>query len=136
MLSVNSYDKEYVDACRAKVDRQVATYKELAAAAKDPVALAAFEPLFFNHMLLVLDHYFMHRARGIEKKDGNPLNEVRVLCNSLMENDGVMVADTQIKLRPDSSLLGYEVGDEIALSEADFVPLAAAFFEEIESKYP
>jgi hypothetical protein len=35
----------------------------------------------------------MHRARAVEKKDGNALNEVRILCNSLMKNGGAMAAD-------------------------------------------
>jgi hypothetical protein len=54
-------------------------------------------------MALVLDHYFCHRPRTLEKKDGDPLNEVRVLCNSLMSNDGIMVADKTIMF-PNSAL--------------------------------
>lgn len=51
-------------------------------------------------MVLALDQLFVHRARGIEGKDGNPLNEVRVLCTSIMANGGVLVKDSQIKLDP------------------------------------
>jgi hypothetical protein len=76
-----------------------------------------------------------HRARGLEKKDGNPLNEVRILCNSMMNNNDLMCADKTIKFDPAKSVLKYRVGDEIKLNEADFVRLAAAFFAEIESKY-
>lgn len=72
----------------------------------------------------------------MEGKDGNPLNEVRVLCNSLLNNGGLMASDKQIKLDPAKSILKYQVGDEIKLSEADFALLAKAFFAEIESKYP
>lgn len=83
--------------------------------------MKAFEPTFFNSMVLVLDHHFLHRGRNIEGKDGNPLNETRVLCNSLMDNGGAMAA--------------YDVGDEIRLSEGDFRLLAKGFFSEIKSRY-
>ncbi len=86
-------------------------------------------------MVLSLDSHFTHRARALEGKDGNPLNEVRVLCNSLVQNGGVLAADKTIRLKPAASVLGYEVGDEIRLTEAAFVRLAEAFFAEIESKY-
>jgi hypothetical protein len=76
----------------------------------------------------------VNRLRGVEGKDGNALNEVRVLANSIMETDGVMAADSQIKFK-DGSIVGYEAGDTIALSEADFRKLADAFFAEIEARF-
>ena len=98
-------------------------------------ALEAFEPQFFNNLVLVLDTLFVHRTRALEKKDGNPLNDVRVLSNSLLQNEGVLLADKTIKLDAAKSVLGYRVGDEIRLNEADFHGLSTAFFSEIESKY-
>jgi len=86
-------------------------------------------------MVLALDSYFVHRARAIEKKDGNPLNEVRMLCNSMMNNNDILCADTTIKYNPAKSMLKHRVGDEIKLNEADFILLSSAFFAEIERKY-
>jgi hypothetical protein len=140
MLSVNSYPTTYVDACRAKVLDQIDAYRDVVRAAsggkKFDAAIATFEPLFCNNMVMALDNYFLHRSRAMELKDGNPLNEVRVLCNSMRDNDGVLAADTQIKLDPTSSVLGLHVGDEIALNLAGVQRLAEAFLEEIEAKYP
>jgi hypothetical protein len=141
MLSVNRYSQEHIDASRARVDAQISTYRALIRAAKktkaSPLASAldSFEPVFFNNMVLVLDSYFTHRARGMEGKDGNPLNEVRVLCTSMVENDGLMGADKTIKLDPSKSVLGYHVGDEIRVTEADFVRLSGAYFSELEKRY-
>lgn len=44
-------------------------------------------------MILALDSHFVHQARALEKTDGNPLDEVRMLSNSVMNNGGVMSAD-------------------------------------------
>jgi hypothetical protein len=94
MLCVNNYTQKYIDRCRSRVAAQVSAYKALVAAARSKTAtdkprlkaaIEVFEPHFFNTMVLALDSYFVHRARAIERKDGNPLNEVRVLCNSIMK---------------------------------------------------
>jgi hypothetical protein len=100
----------------------------------DP-AVGDLEPQFFNNLVLVLDHLFVHRLRKLEGKDGNPANEVRVLSASLMENGGILAADSQITLDPGSSVLGYAVGDTIAIEEEGFTRLAEVYFDEIESRY-
>ena len=142
MLGVKAYTREYMDRCRSKVDSDVAAYQDLVAAARGQQngtvldsAIGTFEAAFFNNMVLVLDELFVHRLRTVEGKDGNPLNEVRMLCTSLMENNGVMTADKTIKYDPGSSMLKLQLGDQIMLSEADFVALSSAYFAEIARKY-
>lgn len=142
MLAMKSYPAAYVAACRARVDGDVAAYRKQVGAKRD----RDFEARFFNDQVLLLDHMFVHRLGGAEGKDGNALNEVRVLCNSLLLNDGALQIDKQpdwptsagsgIKLPADRSILGLKPGDRIALTEADFVRLADAFFTEIVRRYP
>ncbi len=134
MLGTSSYPQAYVDACRARIAHQLKTYRALVKTAKPP-AVAAFEPDLFANLVLVLEVAFVHRLRGREGKDGNPLNEVRMLSVSLLVHDGVMTADTTIKYKAEQSVLGYEIGDTIALTEADFVKLSKAFFAEIEARF-
>jgi hypothetical protein len=139
MLAVSTYDQDYIDACRDKVVAQVAAYEALAEAARNGAeagsAVDAFEPLFFNNMVLVLDALFVHRLRNKEGKDGNPVNEVRVLSESLVQGDGVLTVPKGIKLDPERSVLHHAPGDEIALSCGDFQRLAEAYFAEMQARY-
>ena len=123
MLARNTYDQEYIDACRARVEADL------------DVIGAGADARIYNDLVMLLDYFFVHRTRNLEGKDGNPINEVRVLSNSLLENDGVLAADKQIKLDPARSVLGYAPGDQIAVDEAGFRRLAAAFFGELERRY-
>jgi len=143
MLCVNGYPHDYIDGCRSRIASQLAAYRALITAAGatrgvNSSALASavdsFEPLLFSHLVLVLDGFFFHR-RTLEGKDGNPANEVRVLCNSVLQNGGVMIADKTIKLNPAKSVLKLQVGDKIALTEADFARLSKAYFAEIKSRF-
>jgi hypothetical protein len=144
MLSVNTYTRHYVDECRARMESQLAAYETLlktaggnTGASKSAMnsAVASFESLFFSNLVLVLDGFFVHRTRALEKKDGNPLNEVRMLCNSILQNQGVMAADKTIKYDPPKSVLKIPIGEEIKLKDPDFVRLFRAFFTEIEAKF-
>ena len=128
MLCMNTYPQDYIDGCRARIDADVAAFGRLA----DP---GDFEPVFFNNLVVALEMAFCHRTRGVEKKDGNPLNEVRMLCVALMQTNGRLEADRTIKWRPETTVLGYQIGDEIRLTTADFSRLSKAFFAELESKY-
>lgn len=143
MLARSSYPQAYIDACRTRVENQLAAFRKLAVAtrkngAKAPAVLQgfeAFETAFFNNMVIVLDAYFVHRTRAVEKKDGNPLNEVRVLAASLMLNDEKLMEDETIKLDPEKSILQYEVGHTIRVDESAFKTLYDAFFNELEKKF-
>ena len=134
MLSVSTYNKEFVAACRGRIERQLAAYQALAAAA--PGAAAAFEADYFVSMLLALDHSFMHRGRGQEGKDGNPLNEVRMLSVAILDNDGVLKKDSQIKYDAKTSVAGIAIGEPVVLTRETFGALAAAFCDEIGKRFP
>ncbi|HEX9339846.1 MAG TPA: hypothetical protein VF992_01560 [Thermoplasmata archaeon] len=141
MLGMKKYPKDYIAACRARVEADLRAYRTQAGKAPSK----EFEARFFNDQVLLLDYMFVHRFTGIEGKDGNPLNEVRILCNSLLLNRGKLQVDklpgwpnsasSGIRLPPEKSVLGLKAGDEVRLSEGDFGRLSKAFFAELEKKF-
>lgn len=139
MLAENKYNEDYIAVCKDQLEQQIRAFNTLAGSV-DPGtaaqhALSELEQSLFTNMVLVLDHYFVHRTRAIEGKDGNPLNEVRMLSNSITRNGGVLAADKTIKYDPRKAVLKFKVGDKIKLSSADFSALAEAFLGEIESRF-
>lgn len=82
MLGMKTYDQDYIDACRARVDAGVRAHRKSGAKDKE------FESRFFNDQVLLLDYMFVHRLSGQEGKDGNALNEVRVLCQETVPHAG------------------------------------------------
>jgi len=141
VLGMKKYPKAYIAACRARVDADLRAYRS--AVGKTPSR--EFEARFFDDQVLLLDYMFVHRLSGIEGKDGNPLNEVRVLCNSILLNRGKLQVDklpewpnsavAGIKLPPEKSVLKLKSSDEVRLREADFERLSKAFFAELEKKF-
>jgi hypothetical protein len=136
MLGMRTYEKAYLSAWRAKVDADVNAFKRHGS--------KELEAAFFNNLVLKMEYMFEHRLTPIEGKDGNPLNEVRVLANSIVLNRGKLQVDrlpgwpnfasAGIKLPPEKSVLGLKAGDEVKLNEAEFARLAQAFLAEIEKK--
>ena len=53
----------------------------------------------------------------------------------VVQQNGVLRDDKQIKLTPERSVVGLHVGDPIRLTEADFERLSAAFFAELERRF-
>src|SRR3954468_15782337 len=142
MLGRKTYTPEELDHATTTVEQQLAAYKKLVnaieTATSDPqatAALEAFEPLLFNNMTLVLDRYFVHRLRMVTGKDGNPLNEVELLTESLMNNDGVLRGNNVVKFVPERSVTGLEPGERIRLGADEFERLARAFLADLEAKF-
>jgi len=144
MLSITAYSKSYIDDCRKRMETQVAAYRLLATAAKKESggtsasinsAVAAFEPLFFNVLVVTLECSFVHRSRTKELKNGNPLNEVRMISNSILLNRAVLTQDKTINYTPEKSILKLQSGTPIKLTEPQFTALAKAFFADLELKY-
>jgi hypothetical protein len=141
MLGRKNYSQYEIDAGRALVEAELRAYRSLPKAARTK----DFESSFFNRAVLLLDYLFVHRLRAVEGKDGNALNEVRVLCNSIVLNQGIMQvvaipgwpmsAGRGLRLPMETSVLKLSVGDAVRLSEADFVRLSEAFFAALEEKY-
>lgn len=141
MLDVSKYQKEYIDDCKTRVNAQLATYKRLIAECKNKegrnepslyIAIDYFEAEFFNNLVILLEAFFVHRLRD---KEGNLLNEVRILANSMITNNNIMLADKTSKLDPDKSILKLKPGESIKINEEQFSKLSDAFFEEIKKKY-
>ena len=111
MLARNSFDQDYIDGVRNRVKAQIATFETLAGAAggEDAKPVADFAPLFFGHMTIALEGYFVHRTRGKEAKKG-PLKNLRALAGA--------------------------VADEGApVSRQEFAALASTSFKELEERF-
>lgn len=142
MLGRKSYTQDEIDGARSALDGQLAAYRDLVRALEGgdagPDARAAreaFETHFFANLTLALDRYFVHRIRPVTGKDGNPLNEVELIAESLMTNGGVLQTSKVIKYVPAEAVLGLEPGARIQLTADDFTRLAAAFFGELERRF-
>ena len=137
MLMRGDYPTEYVDAVRAMVADNVASYTALGLPEGND-----FERGYVHQLLLALDSYFTHRGRGQEGKDGNPLNELRMITDSLQGNDArgpivpLLAPNSTIKYKPESSVLGLAVGDPLDLSVEEYEKLAVAFLDELEKRFP
>jgi hypothetical protein len=144
MLSVSAYPQSYIDEARARIAGQVAAFGGLSSVVRaEPrtargrvgSALAALEPEYFANLVIALDSHFVHRSRGQERKDGNAMNEVRVLVSSIQHHDSILTSEKGIRLDPARSVLGIEYGDRIRIDAEGFERLAAAFFEALEATY-
>jgi hypothetical protein len=121
---------------RDEIAAQIRAYRDLVGAASKAsgmsltridAALAAFEPAFFNNLLIALAARFAGRPA-----DRGPLAEARTLAVSLMHHGGALAADPAIPYDADVSVLRIDIGELIALNADDFEALCAAVLAQIE----
>ncbi len=117
-----------VDAVRAEFAAYVRTYRDLVAAASKASgaslvrvdgAFAAFEPGYFNNLLVAL----AARFAAVPAAPG-AIAEVRAVCDALVAHGGRMATDAGAVLRLDA-------GDRVALNADDFEEIAAAFLDAV-----
>lgn len=141
MLGRNSFTQEKIASGERTMARQLAAFDRLASAVRNTgdaeaeAALEALEPVLFDSLALALDRFYVHRVRAVSGKDGNPLNELELVTDSLMTNDGVFEGNKVIKHSQQASVLGLAPGDPITLSRDDFERLSTAFFAELEARF-
>ena len=124
MLGTATYSKQYISNARKAIAAGAAAVD----GADNPETL-------YGLLIIAMDGYFVHRLRGRELKDGNPLNEVRMICASIMSDGGKLTEDKSIKYKPETSVLKLKIGQKIALNKNDFDALSAAFFDDIKQKF-
>jgi hypothetical protein len=142
MFGRKDYTAQEVAQAKTAVAQQLTTFKKLnklAATAstdkKSSATVGEIETVYFNNMVIVLDRYFVHRLRMVTGKDGNPINEVELIADSLMNNAGVFRGNNVVKYVPEAAVVKLRAGDTIKLGAADFERLSAAFFDDLERKF-
>ena len=138
MLGRKTYEPGELAHARAALRAQLAAWDDLDKATVDPdarSALDALEPQFFNGLVMVLDRDFVHRVRMVTGNGNNALNEVELLTESLMNNDGVLRTGTVVTYDAAGSVTGLEPGERIALDRDTFDRLADAFFAALEERF-
>jgi uncharacterized protein (UPF0548 family) len=124
MLLRTGYDRHYVANCRESVGAAVEDLRRVGAGS------AAW-----NQLVPALDRWFSIRNPKLEGRDGNPINEVRAIAESVTEHGSVMAIPKGIKLNEETAVLGFLDGEEITLDGDAFERLFDAFLAEVEAKF-
>ena len=67
----------------------------------------------WNQLVPAFDRWFPFATRRSKGATANPINEVRVIAESVIEHGSVMTVPRGIKLDPEASVLGFAAGKEI-----------------------
>jgi len=119
-----------------EIAAQIRAYRDLVGAASKAsgmslaridAALAAFEPAFFNNLLVALDARFPARPRNAAASV-----EVALLAQAVLHHGGVLTASTTLPYDADTAVLRLDVGERVSLNAEDVEMLATAFLAGIE----
>lgn len=132
--------QDHLNACRARVESQVALFREFASAVSrvDDDGERGLEPMleslesdFLNNLVIVLDAHFAG-VRSEARPLGPVATEVAALRASLVDGEGELLPEAAARIDEGRSVLGLKAGDSIRLTVQSFSRLADAYFSEIE----
>jgi hypothetical protein len=123
VLGRKTFTRDEIDDARKAVDAQLTALRGHDA------------PVLGNALLLALDRRFVHRVRPVSGKDTNPVTELELLAEGLIDHDGVLTPTKVIKYQPERTVLGLQPGEAITIDAAAFERLAEAFFTELEARF-
>jgi hypothetical protein len=136
MLSECSLTANTISSFQSKINEKLTDYKHLIDQIKSQIpnnehlfqqAIDEFNTSFFNSMILSLDSCFMnYHIRE------NPFEEVRLLRDSILNNEAIMCVSSEASYSPVKAILKYKAGDPINLDEKRFKKLAEACFKAVE----
>lgn len=139
MLGRKDYTAQELRNARSAINAEVTSYRALLDESRkrgvDVALLSNFEAALWNNLALTLDRFFVHRLRSVTGKDTSALNELEIICESIMNNAGVLRNGNVIKYNPQKSIVKMNLGDKIELTMVKFEALANASFREIEAKF-
>ena len=124
-----SYTPDELESCRDAADGLLAAWQA------NDIEDETLENLVFSQAVVALDAWFVHRARELEGEDCTPTNEVRVLADSVMANDGVLRVEGPIRWVPERTVLGLAVGDEVVLTADTYERLVAAYLGAVSDTF-
>jgi hypothetical protein len=127
MLGRKDYEAGEIADARKAVGEQLAVYRSAG-------STGDLETTYFTTALVALDRRFVHRVRTFTGKDTNPLSEVEVLVDSLIDDGGILQAGSVVRYQPEKSVLGLAPGDPVVLRADDFERLAGAFLDAVEAR--
>ena len=130
MTDRTTYTSDEVESCRDNCDALIAAW------GANEVDDSTLESLVFGQAVVVLHTWFGHRRRELEGGDGNAMNEVRVIADSIVDNDAVLRVEGPISWVPERTVLRLEVGDDVEITANGFERLTAAYLAAIEATYP
>ncbi len=130
MTDRSAYTSDEVESCRDNCDALLAAW------GANEVDDSTLESLVFGQAVVVLHTWFGHRRRELEGDDGNAMNEVRVIADSIVDNDSVLRVEGPIAWVPERTVLRLAVGDDVQVTANGFERLTAAYLAAIESTYP
>ena len=130
MLAKQCYDHEDVAAIRGRLEGHLDAWGRLATS--EVPELEAFEPVFFNRLVIELHASFVQHPPSPAGPPADARTEVRVLACSLL-GDGRLCVGRDVRWCAERTVLGYRPGDEIAVREAGFRALTASYLAELET---